>query len=165
MGEVPERRNTHPESQGALNRLLELQRYSLASYLLRAPPWTHRGDGPLVEAIRRVGAGQQAEAVRVGRLLVRRYGYAESGLFPTPFAGYDDLAAGYLARRLVEHGRLMIDEVARCAGQLAGDPEARRLAEEALAREKENLALLSRLALPAGCAAEAATAGGGGLRP
>jgi hypothetical protein len=42
----------------------------------------------------------------------------------------------------------MIDEIGRCAEQLAGDPEAKGLAEEVLTGEKQHLGLLTRLALP-----------------
>jgi hypothetical protein len=146
MSDSQDRNTGHPEWQRALNRLLALTRYSLASYLAYAPSWTCREEEPLLEAVRRIAAGHQAETVRVGRLLVRRHGHAESGRFPTRFTGYNDLALDYLGRRLIEHERLMIDEIGRCAEQLAGDPEAGRMAEEVLAGEKRRLGLLTRLA-------------------
>src|SRR5690242_20275948 len=135
MSDNQDSNTIHPESQRALNRLLAITQYSLASYLVYAPSWTCRGEEPLLEAARRVAAGQRAEAVRIGRLLVRRYDYADSGRFPTRFTEYNDLALDYLAGRLIEHERQLIDEVGRCAEQLAGDPEAKRLAEEVLAGE------------------------------
>jgi hypothetical protein len=132
------------EVQRTLNRVLALERYSLASYLLYAPPWACSGSGSLLKAVGRIAADQQAEAGRLGRFLVRRYGYAELGQFPTQFTGYNDLAPDYLQQRLIEQQRLMIAELARCAEQLAGDPDAKRLAEEALAGEKLHLDLLTR---------------------
>jgi hypothetical protein len=145
MSDKQDRKTGHAGSQGALNRLLAITRYSLASYLAYAPSWACRGEEPGLEAARRVAAGQQAETVRVGRLLVRRHGYAESGRFPMQFAGYNDLALDYLVQRLIEHERLMIDEIGRCAEQLAGDPEAEGMAEEVLAGERRHLGLLTRL--------------------
>ncbi len=146
MSESQERNTAFPESQRALNRILTITQYSLASYLAYAPSWTCRGEEPLLDATRRIAAAQQAETVRVGRLLVRRYGHTDRGRFPTRFTEYNDLSLDYLARRLIEHERLMIDEVGRCAEQLADDPEARRMAEGVLANEKLHLGLLTRLA-------------------
>jgi hypothetical protein len=148
MNDNQERKTGHPESRRALNRLLAITRYSLASYLTHAPAWTCRGEEALLEAARGVAAGQQAGALRIGRLLVRRHGHAESGRFPMRFAEYNDLALDYLAQRLLEHERGMIDEIGHCAEQLAGDPEAEGLAEEVLTEEKHHLGLLTRLALP-----------------
>jgi hypothetical protein len=145
MSDNQDRMMRHPEPRRVLNRLLAIERYSLANYLLYARPWTHPGDEPLLEALRRITTDQQAAVVRIGRLLVRRYGYAESGQFPLEFTAYDDVALDYLVQRLIEHERRMIDDVARCAEQLAGDPEARQLAEEVLGSERRHLALLCGL--------------------
>jgi hypothetical protein len=144
-----DRNRVHPESRGVLNRLLAITRYSLASYLAYAPPWARRGEEPLLEAVRQIATAQGAETVRVGRLLVRRYDHAESGRFPARFAEYNDLSLGYLAQRLVEQERLMIDQFRSCAAQLSGDPEAERIAEEGLAREARHLDILTRLSTQA----------------
>ena len=154
MSDNQDSKKIHLESQSGLNRLLAITQYSLASYLVYAPSWTHSGDEPLAEAARRIAAAQQAETVRIGRLLVRRYGHAESGRFPSRFTEYNDVALDYLAQRLIEHERLMIDGIGRCAEQLAGDPEAKRLAEQALAGEKRHLGLLTRLAPQGGARGE-----------
>jgi hypothetical protein len=151
MSDNQDRKTAYTGSQRALNRLLTITQYSLASYLAYAPSWTCRGEEPLLDATRLIAAAQQAETVRVGRLLVRRHGYADLGQFPTRFTEYNDLSLDFLARRLIEHERLMIDELGRCAEQLAGDPEGRRMAEGVLAGEKRHLGLLTRLA-PQACA-------------
>jgi hypothetical protein len=143
-------RKPHPKSQPVLNRLLILERYSLANYLVYAPPWTCFEEDTLVAVVREIAAAQQALFVRVGRLLVRRYGTAESSRFPMEFTKYNDLALDYLVQLLIKDERRLIDEIARCAEQLAGDPEAKRLADEALAAEKLHLELLTSLPLP-GC--------------
>jgi hypothetical protein len=150
MRDYQDSNTAHPQSQRALNRLLAIEQYSAANYLVHAPPWTCPGDEPLIEAVRRIAAGQEAEVLRIGRLLVRRHNYAESGRFPAQFTEYNDLALEYLAGRLIEQEGLMIDEIARCAEQLAADPEAKRLAEEVLASEKRYLGLLTPLALADG---------------
>jgi hypothetical protein len=137
-----------PKSERILNRLLALEEFSLANYLLYAPPWRAPGEEPLVELVRRIAAEQQAAAERIGDLLVSRYGFIEPSQFPAQFAAYNDLSLDYLLLRLIEHERLMIDEITRCAEQLAGDPEAQQLAEQILTNEKRHLGLLNRLALP-----------------
>ena len=132
----------NPGSQRVLNRLLALEQYSLANYLLQASPWVRHGDEPLFETVRSIAADQEVAAARIAAILVQRHGYAESSQFPTRFPAYNYLAMNYLARKL-------IDEIARCVEQLDGDPEAKQLAEEVLASEKHHLGLLTRLAPPA----------------
>ncbi len=131
-----------------LNRLLALLQYSLASYLGYARPWTHAGKAPLLEAVRRITADHDAHAQRVGRMILERRGKVELGCFPTGFTAYNDLALDYLARRLVEQQRELIREIAACAADLGGDPEASRLAEEIVAGEKQHLRTLTELVSP-----------------
>src|SRR5262249_51271737 len=138
ISDTQDRSAKHPESQGVLNRLLKIEEYSLANYLLYTPPWTCPGEEPLLDVVRRIAADQQTGAAQIGRLLVRRYGYAESGQFPVQFTAYNDLALDYLTHLLIEHEGLLIDEIVRCAGQLADDPEAKQLAEEVLASERRH---------------------------
>ena len=104
------------------------------------------------EAFERIEEGMTPEEVASviglapGDYTVYRY----AGRFPAPFTEYNDLALEYLVGRLIEHEGLMIDEIARCAEQLAADPEAKRLAEEVHASEKRHLGLLTPLALADG---------------
>jgi len=102
----------------------------------------------LLEILRRIARDHQNDGVQIGRLLVRRYGYAESGQFPMEFADYNDLGLGYLVQRLIEHECQMINEITHCAKQLTGDAEAKQLAQEILASEKVHLDLLTHLPLP-----------------
>ena len=68
-------------SQPILNRLLHVEEYSLANYLMQAPPWTCPGEEPQARVVRRIAEQQQADAVQIGLLLIRRYGHAESSRF------------------------------------------------------------------------------------
>jgi hypothetical protein len=131
-----------------LNRLLAAFQYSLASYLGYARPWTHAGNVRLLEAVRLMTADHQAHARRIGRLILERRGRLEHGRFPMRFTAYNDLALDYLARRLVEHERELIDEVARSVARLGGDPEARQLGEAILAVERQHLRTLTELVSP-----------------
>ncbi len=136
------------ESMKVLNRLLVAFQYSLASYLRYARPWTHSGNARLLEAVRRITADHEAHARRLGRLILKRRGKVASGRFPTGFTAYNGLALHYLARRLVEHERGLIDEVARSVAWLGGDPEARQLSEDILASERRHLRTLTELISP-----------------
>jgi hypothetical protein len=132
-----------------LNRLLALLRYSLASYLRYARPWTRPGNARLLEAVRRVTADHEAHARRVGELILKRRGKIEPAGFPVRFTAYNDLALDYLAGLLVAHERTIVEELARCAAGLDRDPEAKRLAADILASERRHLRTLTALVSPA----------------
>jgi bacterioferritin (cytochrome b1) len=144
----------------ALNRLLALLRYSLASYLPYARPWAHAGNARLLEAVRRVTADHQAQAQRVARMILARRGKIEPGCFPMRFTAYSDLALDYLARRLAEQQGEMVREIAACVADLSGDSEARQLAEEILVGEKQHLRTLVGLVSPPAAGGEPRSAQG-----
>ena len=136
------------ESMKVLNRMLVTFQYSLASYLRYARPWAHSGNARLLEAVRQITADHEDHARRLGGLILKRRGKVESGRFPTRFTAYNDLALDYLARRLVEHERKLIEEITRCVAWLGGDAEARRLGEDILASERQHLRTLTELVSP-----------------
>ncbi len=136
------------ESMKGLNRLLTLLQYSLASYLHYASPWTHPGNERLIEAVRQITADHRAHVQRIGRLILERRGKIDLEEFPTRFTAYNHLALDYLARRLVEHERELIEEIGRFVAGLGGDLEARQLGEDILARERQHLPTLTELVAP-----------------
>ncbi len=136
------------ESMKVLNRLLAAFQSSLASYLRYARPRAYTGNARLREAVRQITADHEAHARRVGGLILKRRGKIEPGRFPTRFTAYNDLALDYLARRLVEHERELIEEMARSVAWLGGDPEARQLGEDILASESQHLRTLTELVSP-----------------
>jgi hypothetical protein len=131
-----------------LNRLLAAFQYSLASYLGYARPWTHPGNARLLEAVRQIAADHEVHVRRLGTLILKRRSKIGPGWFPTRFTAYNDLALDYLARRLVEHERELLDEVARSVAWLGDDPEARQLGEAILAVERQHLRTLTELVSP-----------------
>ncbi|MGE3808491.1 MAG: hypothetical protein AB7K24_27825 [Gemmataceae bacterium] len=136
------------ESMMVLNRLLILIQYSLASYLRYASPWTQQGNGQMLEAVRQITANHEAHVDRIGRLIRERRGKIDRGEFPTQFTAYNYLALDYLALRLVEHERKLIEEIARCVDELGTDPEALQLGQSLLASERQNLRTLTELFSP-----------------
>lgn len=137
--------NTHENTNRVLNRILAMEQYSLANYLLEAPPWAHRGDEPLWEAVQHMADDQQHYAERIGTLIVEREGMVDSANYPMRFTALNDLALDYLASRLVEHQRILIAQLADCVAQLEGDPPAHELAQEVLGAEKGHLDTLLEL--------------------
>jgi bacterioferritin (cytochrome b1) len=133
------------KAMNVLNRLLAVFQYSLASYLHYARPWTHPGNARLLEVVRQIAAVHAAHARRLGGLILKRRGKIERGLFPTRFTAYNDLALDYLARRLVEHERELIEEITRSVAWLGDDPEAKQLVEDIFASERQHLHNLTEL--------------------
>ena len=131
-----------------LNRLLAVFQYSLASYLRYASPWTHPGDARLLKAVRQITAAHETYVERLGTLILKGRGQIEPGRFPTRFTAYNDLALDYLARRLVEHERELIEEITRSVPWLGVDSEARQLVEAILASERQHLRALTDLVSP-----------------
>lgn len=140
------RTQTHPESQPVLTRLLHREQYSLANYLLYAPPWVPPGREHAWEEVRRIAEAQRANAVRIGRLLVRRHGYAETGLFPVEFTRDNYVSLDYLVPRLVEHQQSLVADIERALGELGRDEEARRMVQTVLDGERKHLDALLALA-------------------
>jgi hypothetical protein len=147
MNEV--RTETHPESQPVLTRLLHREQYSLANYLLDAPPWVPPGREHAWEEVRRIAEAQLANAVRIGRLLVRRHGYAASGLFPVEFTRDNYLSLDYLVPRLVEYQESLVAQIERALAELGRDEEARRVLQTVLDGERKHLDALLSLTPPA----------------
>lgn len=140
---------THPESQPVLARLLHREHYSLASYLLYAPPWVPPGREHAWKEVRRIAEAQRESALRIGRLLVRRHGHAEPGLFPVDFTRHNYVSLDYLVLRLIEHQRSLIADFERALGELDRDDEARRLVHTILESERKHLdALLTLVPAP-----------------
>lgn len=136
------------ESMKTLNWLLARLQYSLASYLHYASPWTHPGNARLLEAVRQITADHQAYVRRIGRLILERRGKIDLDRFPTSFTSYNYVALDYLARRLVEHERELVEEIGRFVAGLGGDREARQLGENILASERQHLRTLTELVAP-----------------
>jgi hypothetical protein len=81
-------------------------------------------------------------------LILERRGKIDLDGFPARFTTYNYLALDYLARRLVEHERVLIEEIGRCVAGLGGDLEARQIGDEILARERLHLRTLTELVSP-----------------
>lgn len=140
------RTDTHPESQPVLTRLLHREQYSLANYLLYARPWVPPGREYAWEEVRRIAEAQLANAVRIGRLLIQRHGYADTKFFPVAFTRHNDLSLDYHVPRLVEYQQSLLPDVECALGELGRDEEARRMVQTVLDGERKHLDALLALA-------------------
>ncbi len=127
----------------ALNRLLDLERLSLANYLQYAQPWVGPKDQMLRETIERIAREELECGRRIADLITRRKaGVNLSQGFPARYTAYNDVALRHLLDRLIEDEECIIREVWAVLADLRGDREAEQLATDVLNREQAHLKML-----------------------
>jgi hypothetical protein len=131
-----------------LNRLFAMLDCSLARYLSYARPWVRRPYLLLDALARRLSYEHEAFAGSIARLIAARRGAVDSCVFPMEFTHYNGLSLEYLAPKLLEHQRALIDSAKECAEALAHDPEANRLVNKLVASLRQYAALLEELLAP-----------------
>lgn len=132
-----------------LNRILALEQYSLANYLMDAHPWRYQGDEKLVAVVRAIAEDQQRYADQIGRWIVDHDGVILPSQYPMRFTAYNDVSIDFLMDRLVEDQRRLIDQLQQLVPQLAGSGEPYELAQQILGAEKAHLENLQQaLATP-----------------
>jgi len=135
-----------------LNKILALQQYSLANYLVDAHPWLHYGDEKLVQIVRAIAEDQQRYFEQLGRWIVDHDGTILPGHYPLRFTAYNDVSLEYLWDRLIEDERHIVEQLEQLVPQLAGTGEPYELALQILGSEKAHLENLLEVA-PASAAA------------
>lgn len=134
-----------PNSVAVLNRLLQIQYRSLPMFLAGADPWTQQGDAKAAEALANIVADQKASAKRIADLILERGSQVDTGNFPIEYAELHFLALDYLLKELVERQKVDLARIERCVADLAGDRQAKMLAEEVLGAERAHLETLESL--------------------
>lgn len=123
-----------------LNRLLNLERFSLAKYLQYARPLVRPGDEALRDAVGRIACDQLECARRVADLTTRRKAGVQPGQgFPAKYTAYNDLEIRPLLDRLIEDQERIVREVGACLAALGGDHEAECLTAEVLGSEQTHV--------------------------
>ena len=140
----------HAQTIAALYRLLTTVYRSLPMYLADAAPWAARNDQRMVEALRFIVDDQKATSVRIAELLQQNQVPVETGDYPMGFTDLHDLSIEYLVKRLIACGRLDIVTIERLLPQMAADPAALALGEEALGAAKAHFDTLQGLAVEPG---------------
>jgi hypothetical protein len=127
----------------ALNRLLDMERLSLANYLQYAQPWIGPKDHMLRETVERIAREDLECGRRIADLIARRKaGVNLSQGFPARYTAYNDVDLRHLLDRLIEDEERIIREVWAVLADLRGDQEAEQLAMDVLNREQAHLKML-----------------------
>jgi hypothetical protein len=131
------------DRMAALNRLLDLERLSLANYLQYAQPWIGPKDQMLRETVERIAREELEWGRRIADLITRRRaGVNLSQSFPARYTAYNDVELRHLLDRLIEDEERIIGEVWAILADLRGDAEAEALAAEVLACEQAHMKML-----------------------
>jgi hypothetical protein len=127
----------------ALNRLLDLERLSLANYLQYAQPWIGPKDHMLRETVERIAREELECGRRIADFIIRRKaGVNLSQGFPARYTAYNDVALRRLLDRLIADEERIIREVRAILSDLRGDAEAEALVAEVLGSEQAHLKML-----------------------
>ena len=129
-----------------LNKILPRVARSLAVYAADARPWLSRGEDRLRAALSALASDQRFYADRLASTILELGGQPELGRFPTEFTDLHDVAAGYLAARLVCQQQADLAAIGRLAGRLPQGSPARQLAEEIRGNLQGHLDILENLA-------------------
>jgi hypothetical protein len=128
-----------------LERLLRLLCRSLPAYLGDARPWARAGDSPLQAALDSLVADQRAYAARVAEAIVARGGRPDPGRFPAAMSAKNDLGLEFLLREVIADQERTAAAVARCAGEVEGDPSLHALTEEVFGNVHGHLDILREM--------------------
>ncbi len=131
-----------PMVVSVLNRLLRTLCRSLALYAEEIKPWSLAGHEPVWTAVGRLAADGRMYSQRVAEAIIERGGQPDPGPFPLEFAALNDLGLEFFLREIIV--RLNRDQkvIGQCAAELADDPAARALAEEAYGNLRGHIELL-----------------------
>lgn len=128
-----------------LNQLVGLHSRSLASYLSYASPTWHRGDEKAKSVLSLMTEQQSEMSDRFGELIVANGEAADPGGYPMFYTGFHDLSFEFLLDKLLSEQQHTVEALEDAVGQLAPDPRAYELAQEALGMAKGHLDSLTEL--------------------
>lgn len=116
-------------------------------YMLDAGSW--QSDAPreheLVRAMHDIVVGQKELSQRIATTIMDLGGTVSPGPFPMEFTDMNFLALDFMAREVLELQRRDIGEIEGVVRSVAGEPEAKAIAQEALGSAKANIETLEGL--------------------
>jgi hypothetical protein len=130
------------DSKAILNHVLNLQRFSLASYLRFARPRAAESDRDLLSVVVGIAEAQGENTTRLGELLVERHASAKPGTFPMRFTGLNDVSVRHLAPHIIQELERSVHELRWCADALRDDATARDIVKLVLRDEQRHLLVL-----------------------
>lgn len=128
-----------------INQLITLHARSLPVYLSDASPWITEQHAHAKDVLDIIAADQLFMVDRLFNLMLKRDGTVAMGGFPMEFTGWHDLSLDFLLMELVRRQERDAESIHRISQQLAHDPEARELAEEAWGAAKAHCEALREL--------------------
>lgn len=134
------------DSTASLQRLLAVLHRSLPMFLAEVGVWTRAGDERAAQTLSNIVADQKGLAARVAELILQRAARVDVPQYPIGYADAHFLSLDSLAQRLQVEQRSALAVIEACVQDLADDPTAKSLAEEALGSEKAHLEALEELA-------------------
>jgi hypothetical protein len=130
-----------------LNRLLQTLCRSLALYAEEVKPWSLASHEPAWIAIGRLAADSRMYSQRVADAIVAHGGQPNPGPYPLKFATLNDLGLDFFLREIIAHLKRDQKAIGQCAAELARDPAARSLAEEAFGNLRGHIEILESLSV------------------
>jgi len=130
-----------------LNRLLFIQFRSLPRYLVdgAGAPWLGDRDRQAWSIMEGIAADQQRMTEKIAEAIFDRKGSPRMGETPVEFTDLNFLSLEYLLIEALYYQRQDIANIETCVAELASDPTAQHLAQEALGSARAHLELLEGL--------------------
>jgi hypothetical protein len=125
-----------------LHSVLDSLRFSLASYLQFAPPWSNDETRRLRLLIARVAHGHLESAQRIVTLLTGRRSGIRLGAFSKRFTALNDLAVDFVAKCVVEDQEQRLSMLQDTLASLTNDKDARTLIHQIMVAEREHTRVL-----------------------
>lgn len=148
-----------------LERLYNLQCYSLPRFVLSARPYVTPNDEHLVTVLQQVTIQQEHMASKIADAVLLRGGRAPKGTFPMEYASLHDLELRYLLTCILREQHSTIATLDELTYALRKDGAAQQLAREVRRKETTHLRLFQELCQscpPAGSRVHGAEADKGG---
>jgi len=128
-----------------LNALLQIHSRSLPVYLAYAQPWTPWGGERVIEVLRLVAEDQLRRVDQIANYIQELGDVVVTGAFPMDYTELHDLSADFVLHKAVRQQRQSVERIRQLSQELAADPRAKALAEEALGAAKGHLQTLEEL--------------------
>jgi hypothetical protein len=130
-----------------LQRLFALQYRSFTSYLRYGHPYHREADAETLEILNDITTDQMEICGKITELLDTFNQVPLPTDFPMVYTDSHDLSVDFLIADLIYYQKLDIEEIHKYISDLSECDDAKKIAEEALGREKAHLDTLQTLVL------------------
>lgn len=131
-----------------INSLLVDIHRSLLQYSAEAWPWASGDDEGVQEQLLLLAKQQESSIETIVDFLRSRKQLIDFGVYPQDYTSLHFVSLDYFLGRLKESQQGLLNELEAAVGQVAGDEEAVKLVEDAVAANREVLNSLNDTKLP-----------------